>query len=364
MKITGIKYGKRFAMIFTLIFFIGFVFRVGYVLYTGNAKPHSDAAGYDRLGFNLAEYGVLGTAPDKPSSRRAPIYPLFLAAVYKIFGHSYPAVKIIQAVISMFTCLLIFLLAVKLTGSRITAMIAFAVSAIYPYFIYYNAYLLMETLLVFFSVLMMLAIIVESTKPSKLSSIVLGVTFGLSILVKPVFLLYIPLVLLGMLVVWKQKFIEKFGYILLIILFTVIMVLPWGYRNYKQFNSFKITQTAAGLNLLNSTYAYQKHKIFNSLSIVKRNDPVFDEADRLKLSDIERDKYYYKKAVEFIKDNPSYFLVIAMEKVWALWKPYPAVKYLEMSRKKAVILMAVSLCVYGLLLPFALYGMVICLKNW
>ena len=46
--------------------------------------------------------------PGIPTAHRTPIYPLFLSGVYFIFGHSYLAVRIMQAIIGALTCLLIY----------------------------------------------------------------------------------------------------------------------------------------------------------------------------------------------------------------------------------------------------------------
>ena len=64
--------------------------------------PKSDAAGYDQMAVNLASGNGLSQLRDGsmvPIVYRPPVYPMFLAGIYSIFGHHYIAAKIIQAII-------------------------------------------------------------------------------------------------------------------------------------------------------------------------------------------------------------------------------------------------------------------------
>jgi 4-amino-4-deoxy-L-arabinose transferase-like glycosyltransferase len=75
--------------------------------------PTSDAAGYDEMAVNLASGNGLSqfiNGSIVPIAYRTPVYPMFLAGIYSIFGHNYIAVKIIQAVIGALLCIVIFLI--------------------------------------------------------------------------------------------------------------------------------------------------------------------------------------------------------------------------------------------------------------
>ena len=78
----------------------------------------SDAPGdgvvYSQLAKNILEqnvYSVDAQAPFTPTLIRLPGYPLFLAAVYSVFGHdNNTAVRIVQAVFDTGTCVIVALL--------------------------------------------------------------------------------------------------------------------------------------------------------------------------------------------------------------------------------------------------------------
>ena len=76
----------------------------------------SDQAGYERLGAALATTGQFTRYPESrefiPEVIRTPGYPIFVAAVYKVFGiGNHMAVAIAQAFVFAGICLLVYLLA-------------------------------------------------------------------------------------------------------------------------------------------------------------------------------------------------------------------------------------------------------------
>src|SRR5437868_14657568 len=71
-----------------------------------------DQVGYRQLGEALATTGKFTKAPDAPAFVpeviRTPIYPLFLAAIYKVAGPSHLAVALVQTVVFAAICVLVF----------------------------------------------------------------------------------------------------------------------------------------------------------------------------------------------------------------------------------------------------------------
>ncbi|HEU5182287.1 MAG TPA: glycosyltransferase family 39 protein [Candidatus Polarisedimenticolia bacterium] len=120
------------------------------------SDPHSiksrwttvtDAALYDRFGWNLASEGTLGSR-SSPSAFCMPAYPIFLAAAYSIAGHLPGAVRLAQVLVGLATIFLLGRMA-RCLGGRNAELLAVAIGAIYPYFIYYTGEILTETLFIF-----------------------------------------------------------------------------------------------------------------------------------------------------------------------------------------------------------------------
>ncbi|MBN1163020.1 MAG: glycosyltransferase family 39 protein [Candidatus Krumholzibacteriota bacterium] len=163
---------------------------------------HSDMATYTRL---ASEPGISVSPP--------PGYPLFLRAIFRIFGaENYTAVFIIQALLSTFSVFLIYYLG-TLVGARLTGLIAAGIAALYPNFIVYNLTTLTESLGILFTLLMLISLArpMEERRRSILSAVLLFAGCA----VRPAFLYFWP----GLLLTLKKR-----G---LFILTTLVFLSPW-----------------------------------------------------------------------------------------------------------------------------------------
>jgi 4-amino-4-deoxy-L-arabinose transferase-like glycosyltransferase len=94
---------------------LAFLFSVSYSFYF-HVKPGVDARTYDDIGWNLAQgfgYRASLDAPphlDQSIIYSGPGYELFLAVVYRAFGHRYEPVWIVQALFHALSALLVFLI--------------------------------------------------------------------------------------------------------------------------------------------------------------------------------------------------------------------------------------------------------------
>jgi hypothetical protein len=160
--------------------------RVAIARYLANDDP-DDGRVYARIATNLLEHHVfshLDEEPYPPSLIRLPGYPLFLAAIYSVFGHgNNTAVRVVQAVFDTATCALIFLIAwnwVQDEKRRArAAWSAFALAALCPFTAIYVATILTETLTTFFMVAMTLAATYAFKAQTRRATIIRWITTGL-----------------------------------------------------------------------------------------------------------------------------------------------------------------------------------------
>ena len=153
---------KWFVFLMLLVAAAGF--RVAVAHWLPNDAP-DDGRTYAQIARNVLEQHVYSheTAPPyDPSYIRLPGYPLFLAAVYSIFGHTNnAAVRIVQALIDTGTCALVALLAFYWQPDerrkRVTAIAALALAAVCPFTTIYAATILTEVPTNFFVLAMCLA---------------------------------------------------------------------------------------------------------------------------------------------------------------------------------------------------------------
>src|SRR5438132_3830156 len=155
---------SRICVITVLLLVGAAMFRVAVAHWLPNDAP-DDGRIYAQIARNVLEQHVYSheTAPPyDPSYIRLPGYPLFLAAVYSIFGHTNNgAVRIAQALIDTGTCALVALLAFYWQPDekrkRATAIAALALAAVCPFTTIYAVTILTEVPTNFFVVAMCLA---------------------------------------------------------------------------------------------------------------------------------------------------------------------------------------------------------------
>ena len=150
--------------VFLVLLVVAAGFRVAIARWFPNDAP-DDGRIYAQIARNVLEQHVYSheTAPPyDPSYIRLPGYPLFLAGVYSVFGHTNNgAVRIAQALIDTGTCALVALLAFYWQPDekrkRVTAIAALALAAVCPFTTIYAVTILTEVPTNFFVVAMCLA---------------------------------------------------------------------------------------------------------------------------------------------------------------------------------------------------------------
>src|SRR5260370_25210689 len=148
-------------LVFLGLLIVAGIFRIAVAHHWPNDAP-DDSKTYARIARNLVEqhsYSDAEASPHEPTLIRLPGYPLFLAAVYKVFGHgNNGAVRIAQALIDTATCGLIALLAFYWEPDedrkRASAIAALALGAVCPFTAIYSATVLTEVPTMFLAVAM------------------------------------------------------------------------------------------------------------------------------------------------------------------------------------------------------------------
>ena len=142
---------RRYLWIVIGIVLFAALFRIAVVHWLPNDTP-GDGIIYAQMARNVLEQHVYShdtQPPYNPSLVRLPGYPLFLAAIYSVFGHTNNgAVRFVQALIDTATCGLIALLAFlwqpDKKKKRASAIAALALAAISPFTTIYAATILTE----------------------------------------------------------------------------------------------------------------------------------------------------------------------------------------------------------------------------
>ena len=148
--------GERTACI--VVFSLALVVRLGFLALTANPPilqpPVRDALEYHSYAVSVVERGVYEANGIRAS--RVPGYPLFLAAIYRVFGPNpiFPALA--QALLGALACMMLYLLARKWLENDWALATGLAAACYYD-MIVPGIYLLSETLAIFLLVAFLLA---------------------------------------------------------------------------------------------------------------------------------------------------------------------------------------------------------------
>lgn len=234
------------------IFIVAFILRI--FLWTNNLsvpiKYYVDPDAYDYViaAHNLLEENGFSsdTAPPyTPDIFRTPIYPLFIAGVYAISGHSDAAVVLVQLIIGSFLGSLLYLSLLSWGFSRRSGLIAGFLFAADP-LTTLNANLLMtETLFTFLIVFGFGALFGFGHFQKRRWFMLAVFLFACAGLARPIGQ-FLPLVLFPIFIVAVKKG-ERGRAIfqwMLFALLSSVLIYSWAYRNYYYSGSFTLSSVS------------------------------------------------------------------------------------------------------------------------
>lgn len=320
-----------------------FLARLAYVLHSGNSFTYPDEGVYHKIALDIISSGF---SPDSLQNRE-PLYPLLVAMIYKIAGVAPIAVKLLQVCLSVAGAYFVYSSAALLFNRR-AAFIAFAIAALYPFSVFYDARLLRESLLLFLSSGIMLFSL-KAAAGYKQHCYAAALFTGLAVLTKVVVLFYWPVfILLGLL----YRKLDLKGAALSTLVFLAILA-PLFLINYSHSGRLFLVR-GQNFNLYQSLVLPNAVVGTDAEAMVIAADPVFAAGKKLPLA--EQDKYFSEQTARFIKSHPLVFIRKTVWKLGKLWRPFPY-KDKDYSHSWG-LLVVISLFSDGWLLPLGLFAAV------
>jgi 4-amino-4-deoxy-L-arabinose transferase-like glycosyltransferase len=259
------------------------------------------------------------TASPGPTSLSPPIYPLLLAGTFGIFGESFVAVRILQAILSALTCVVVYYIGKRTLGEN-SARVAAVIACFYLPFIMYIRPMMTETMFIFLLALSVLWTLRLFEKLSRVNSLVAGALWAITILARAEGATYMGVMgLYGLVVLWRGRRENRLlgiPYILPGAVVFVLIFLPWVIRNYNIHRAFVPTTTQSGTNIweMNHLRYYREvdpERYANTNLVPEKIDiPNFDD-----LTELERDQALSRLAMTFVREHPGQFAYFAVTRV-------------------------------------------------
>lgn len=242
-----------------IILLISFGLSISYSFYY-KIEPAVDALSYDKIAQNIVsgvgykENVERDIAYDYSIARVGPLYEYFLAGIYKIFGHNYGAVWIMQALLHAVSAYLVYLICLLafaglensgfggLTASKKIGLWAAAIFGFYPDLIEISAMLMTETLYLFFTCLMVYLFLFYVKNSGVRTFLLLSFVSGLAVLVRPPLLFFLPILFFYL---YKKR---EWGRAIIMAAILILVFLPWTARNYRVYGEIMPFGTAGSIN--------------------------------------------------------------------------------------------------------------------
>jgi len=348
------------------------IIRVLYVFPLNNAHlDWNDERDYDKVAWHLAETGHYESNPYDAT----PVLPTFLAIVYKVFGHDFRAVRIVQALLSALLVLAMFRIVDTLFGRKtayLTALgIAFYPPNIYLAGVFYAEYLF--TLLI--AVTVFLLIQWQQLQRARWL-VAAGVLMGLC---RPVFLMSFPFVVAY--VWWLAPRETRFRQALILCAVASMTILPWTLRNAVVFRKFLPISTGFGMHLwranndvalgdaedrylmpLDQMWQDRAQKLLpddQRAALTAHLQSMVAGYDRV--DEITHDHEWSAEGLRWIKAHPGKFIVLCGRRVLTLYTALARMKTkTELSSGRFALIAALS---FYPLLGLGLAGMVLAARK-
>jgi len=324
---------------------------------------------------------------------RAPLYPYFLALVYKIFGHNFYMARVIQFLIGSLGCVLVYLIGKKIFSPPV-GKIAGVIASLYGILIYFEGELLLESFSAFLDLLVILALVWAKDKPSYGRWIVCGGLLGISALARPNVLLVGVIFFFWILFYFKSK-TKTFGFASLTInrksllyavcfaLGVILMVSPVTLRNYVKGKDFVLIASQGGLNF----YIGNNPQSDGASAWLPgargtwwgMNDDairIAEESRHKKLKPSEVSRFWYTQGMRFAKEHPFDFMRLTIKKFALFWNGNELANNEDIyffAKRSGILNVLIWKCAcifrfiiffpFGIMCPLALLGMVLSYKQ-
>lgn len=254
-----------------------------------------------------------------PTAWLSPVYPLLLAALFKLFGtftfRSFCAAVIMNSLFSALACFPVFSAGLRLSG-KFTAVLASWLWALSPVAIVLPyAWIWDSSLSAFLAAALLCGTLILPERPTVAAFALYGLLWGISLLTNPAVGAVLPFLLAWAVLRTKSTKRQKLERVLVCSAAILFLCLPWTIRNYTQFHRFVP---------LRSNFAYE---------FWSGNNPIFDPNSREinRITRYEQTRRYaeagesafldekWQAAGRFVRMHPGLYARLCARRIIATW---------------------------------------------
>ena len=313
------------------------------------------------FGFSFGEPWWPATAAGSPTAHWSFLFTGYLVLIYKLFGLNPIMARIVQAVlVGILQPYLAYCIGRSMFGP-VVGLVSAILTAVYSYFVYYSATLMTEPFYIT-AILASLWISMLLVKPEEDGeegtttkntgkryklAIFLGLTLGVAILLRQLFILFIPFLFLW---IWWASGKRNLTSLALSGVIIIMMVLPITVFNYLRFDRFVLLNTNAGYALYWSNHPIYGTRFVPLLTPEMGSYTDLIPEDLLSLDEAALDQALLRLGIGFIIQDPVRYLLLSISRIPHYFMFWP-------SRSSGLISNISRVSSFGIMLPFMLYGL-------
>lgn len=326
--------------------------------------PIIDAKGYDDWAKRIAAGDWLGA----DVFYQAPLYPYFLAVVYRLVENDLLWARLAQAVLGSAACVFTYLAG---TGyfSRRAGFVAGMILALYAPAIFFDGLIQKASLGLLLMTLLLWVLSTLGTGGKWSRWIGAGVMLGLLALTRENTLLLTAAVALWALIHFAGRATVRGKYVALLLAGVAVVLLPVGFRNLLVGGQFALTTSQVGPNFYignnpDATGVYAPLRLGRGSPDFERGDATHlaEEAlGRTGLTPREVSHFWLAKSWEFIRTEPAKWLALLGKKCLLVINAYevPDAEDFYLYRRWSWLLTVLGVPMrFGVLLPLAVGGLI------
>lgn len=356
-----------------VVFGLALILRLGYLIQAQANDPLFFSPQMDALYHHQWARAILNRVEFiNDAYFRAPLYPFFLALLYRIFGVNLFAVRLAQAMLGSLSCGLLFFLGSDLFDRRV-GLVAGLAMAVYPLFIYFDGELLIPVLLVFLTLLGVFTCYLSARRDRHWY--LPGFIFGLGAIARPNILAFFPAIFFWFRGRYHQGWWRRATRFFLA---ALVPIVPVAIRNYLKSGKLVVIAWQAGTNF----YIGNNESSDGTTAIVPGtrgswwggyNDVKAGAEKALgrKLKGAEIDRFWMVKGLEFWRRHPVSALLLTLKKVYLWFSGYEVSNNRDLYFFKRYsflnfLLFALPFLKFplGLVFPLALVGFYLLREKW
>ena len=315
-----------------------------------------DAPAYVSLAENIASGKGFLNANGRVDTLWFPAYPYFLAFLLIISGGNCLIAAIFQIILSCFIPLLIYFIGNKLFNAEVS-FIASAIAIFYPLLVFFSG-IFSWAAFIALSLLLLVFISIDIARRLYLRTVLLAVLSSIIFLAHSEFLFLAPLILIWFAMNLRKQPRRLAAAAAVYLISWTLISSPWYIRNYNVYGRFILEPSLHGGSAL-----YQGNNEFSDGTVPNQKAyghiREIDKKIRY-MSDIEKNRHYYKLSLNFISKYPRTFFILCIKRFFAFWAIFPR----HESLFKNTFVRIINLCTYGTLIPFIIIGFISGLKEW